>query len=269
MKRLLLSFLVLLFFLSGCSFPSTTPPPESTPTEENDLRFDGRRYFFDGNAENFRAEADCFTILTGGVYRVSGTLTEGSLRVCAPADQVVHLIFDGVSIASSYHSPLFLEEAASVVLELADGTVNRLTDAARSEDGTGALPVGCLSANCDLILRGGGTLCVSGRQDAALSVMGDLRLTDAVLSLSASSLGIFVRDRLLMDSGSLTVSASRTGIATDDATSSVGLLRVMGGRLVISATETALHASGEILVKNAEVSLRAPKKYDAPKVTAP
>lgn len=274
MKRFLLIFFVLFLCLGGCAphalseHADTSASADTEKGEEWLLQLDGRRYSFDGSSDCLVAEEDCLSIVSGGTYRITGTLTEGALRIDAPPDQVVRLILDGVSVTSSYHAPLCIREAACVVLELEEGSVNRLTDTERQGNGS-TIPDGCLVADCDLVIKGKGSLYLSGRQDTALVCEGDLHLSEASLSVSAPSVGVWVRDRLRMEGGSLTVSSAKRGIVTDSGDASAGLLDFSGGRLTVSCTETALVASRQIRLRQTETSLRAPSKYQAPSIDAP
>ena len=111
MKRsplaLLASLLLLSLLLTSCSpsnLPSVSEPdPSAEPvSEERLLTFDGRRYSYEGGAEEILVQEDRITLLAGGTYRLRGTLTEGALRISAPPDEPVRLILDSVSITSSY-----------------------------------------------------------------------------------------------------------------------------------------------------------------------
>ncbi len=270
MKRFFLALLSLLLVLGGCTSSAQTVPVEKEPAtpssaEERLLVFDGRRYSFDGTADELSAREDRITILSGGTYRIRGTLTEGALRISAPPDATVRLILDSVSITSSYHPPLFAEEAACVILIAEEGTVNRLTDGARTRSDSSESR-GCLVSRCKLILGGNGTLCISGKQSEALICEDDLHLSDLSLSLSAPHRGVLVRDRLRMESGALTVSAAKEGVVADGGVASVGSLEFLGGRLTLSCTEVALVATSRIHIGQARVSVSAPTRYHAPVV---
>ncbi len=139
--RFLFPILLLTFslLLSSCAL---SIPKEETQTEAVDsvptLTFDGRRYRYSGNASDIAVEGDSLTIQRAGVYRLSGTLSDGVLRVDVSRGETVHLILDGVSISSSRAIPLEIRSAACVILELADGSVNTISDFATE---TGILSV--------------------------------------------------------------------------------------------------------------------------------
>jgi len=69
------------------------------------------------------------TITEAGVYVLSGTLDDGQVIVDVPNDQKVQLVLNGVSLNSSSSAPLYIKEADKVVLTLAEGTENTVSDA--------------------------------------------------------------------------------------------------------------------------------------------
>ena len=82
------------------------------------------------------------TITAAGTYRINGTLTDGQLVVEVPGDGVVTLILDGADITSSTGSALLVSDAQSVVVQLADGTQNTLSDASTyAQTGTSTPPI--------------------------------------------------------------------------------------------------------------------------------
>ena len=265
--------LTLSLLLSSCALPTRidTPPAE---TEADDsvptLSFDGRRYRYSGNASDIAVVGDSLTIQKEGVYRLTGTLSDGSLSVEVSRGETVHLILDGVSLSSSHATPLNIRSAACVILELADGSVNTVSDTARAPEKEGE-SLACLSADSNLILCGEGNLSISGRAGYALSCEGNLEIESAHLSLSSPEVGARVRDRLILHSGTLTVTTAKVGIVADDAAGAVGRIEIHGGYLVASCSETALSAGNAILADGGSASLRAPRLYSSPTllITAP
>ena len=69
------------------------------------------------------------TISKDGIYVLQGTLTDGQVVVEAGKEATVKLVLDGADLSCQDGAPLYIKEAGRVVLTLADGTVNALTDA--------------------------------------------------------------------------------------------------------------------------------------------
>ena len=59
---------------------------------------------------------------------VSGSLTDGQLKIIVDKEAKVHLIFAGVSITNANSSAVVIEQAEKVITTLAADTTNTLTD---------------------------------------------------------------------------------------------------------------------------------------------
>jgi hypothetical protein len=68
------------------------------------------------------------TITAAGTYNITGTLSNGQVKVETSEAGDVRLYLNGVSITSSAASPVEIESAERVIIVLADGTQNYLTD---------------------------------------------------------------------------------------------------------------------------------------------
>lgn len=69
------------------------------------------------------------TITAAGTYRISGSLSDGALVADTADEDVVQLILDGVDVTSSTGSAVEVVDASEVILELAEGSENMVTDA--------------------------------------------------------------------------------------------------------------------------------------------
>ena len=92
------------------------------------------------------------TITSAGSYIISGTLTDGSIKVNCSEKGTVRLILNSASISSSSTAPVVVE-GSKVPCNSADGTTNTITDKTRQsvddEDFSSAV-----YSKADLVLTG-------------------------------------------------------------------------------------------------------------------
>lgn len=121
------------------------------------------------------------TIAAAGTYRITGAVTNGQIVVDTDDDAVVRLVLNGVDIANSSGSAIAIDDARKVVVMLADGTQNRVSDAASypSPDATTDEPNAAISSTADLTIAGAGTL----------TVVGDDGINGAVASMARQRMG--------------------------------------------------------------------------------
>ena len=77
--------------------------------------------------------ADDVTITDGGVYVLTGTLTDGRVLVNAPGADVT-LVLQNADITCTDSSALYIYKAANVLVYLPDGTASTLTDGSSYDD---------------------------------------------------------------------------------------------------------------------------------------
>lgn len=267
MKRYFLIFLALfmIFAVPACSPPSSdsdTPTPSKSSTEEKYLFFEERRYTYTGEEHDVAIENDRLIIQASGTYRLSGHLKEGAIGIRVAPDETVRLILAGISIQSTRHAPLHVESAACVTLELESGCVNTFSDTSRTKETKEEfLPVSCIEAYSNLIIEGEGSLVISGRAACALACSESIFVQSGQITLSATETGLWVRDRLQFQDGSLTVTSAQYGIVVSEESFSVGVLEILGGRFSMVCNEVALSAGTRIDVSAGEASLKAPVLY--------
>ena len=147
---LLLAALLLTAALSGCgetagepsesvpqtavTAPAESAAPQETPAPE-EPEDDGVTWItladgeikIDGKGAGVEQGLDKVTIKSGGVYHLTGTLTNGRVVIKANPDDAVELILDGVDITSQGNDAIFCKKAGTLRITLAEGTENSLT----------------------------------------------------------------------------------------------------------------------------------------------
>ena len=117
------------------------------------IRLEGDHILIDGTGAE--AKDGVLTIGLGGVYVLSGELADGRIQISAPKQERIHLIFDGVSIHCEDDAPLYIRQARKVILTLADGSQNILSDGADYLYGHGDQTAdGAVFSRADLSING-------------------------------------------------------------------------------------------------------------------
>ena len=150
---------------------------------------------------------DKVTVTSGGSYRVTGTLTNGQIVVNAPEETVV-LALDGASVACENSAALYVVAAKKVVLSLVSGSENALASTGEYVQTDDNTVDAALFSKDDLTIKGSGALAVS----------------------SETGHGIVSKDELKIQSGTLTVTAAKKGLAAND------LVEITGGETYVSGS---------------------------------
>ncbi|MBN1249991.1 MAG: carbohydrate-binding domain-containing protein, partial [Anaerolineae bacterium] len=160
--------------------PTTAPTPEAASTvvpvdyggddletnlveeDVSQITLAGDAIVFDGRGATVSGSS--IIITSAGTYAITGTLDDGQVIVDTVDEETVRLVLNGVSIASSSSAPIYVANADKVVITLADGTENTVTDSEAyvlADAGTDE-PNATIFSHDDLTINGTGSLTVHG-----------------------------------------------------------------------------------------------------------
>jgi len=205
-------------------------------------------------------EGDVVTINAAGTYRISGSLSNGQVLVDASDGDLVRLILDGVAISNATTSPVWVVNAEKVVVILAAGSQNTLTDAtdylypAADVDE----PNAALFSAADLTITGEGSLTVSGNHNDAIASKDGLIISGGDIMVTATDDGIRGKDYLVVTGGTLTVTAGGDALKADNADdAALGYVAITGGTLDLTAGTDAIDATTAAIVDGGSLAISA------------
>lgn len=190
-------------------------------------------------------------IINGGTYKISGSLTDGQIVVNTDSEESVKLVFDGVNIKNADNAPVFIEKAEKVIINLADGTKNYITDgtsyifASSDEDE----PNAALFSKSDLTLYGNGELTVTANYKDGIASKDGLIIKSGTVTVTANDDGIRGKDYLVINSGTFTVKSSADGLkSNNDEDTSKGYIQITGGDYTIVSGTDAIAAQTDVII---------------------
>lgn len=192
--------------------------------------------------------ADDVTITDGGVYVLTGTLTDGRVLVNAPGADVT-LVLRDADITCVDSSALYIYKAANVLVYLPDGTASTLTDGSSYDDSgsfsstTDEEPNACLYSKSDLVIAGGGTLTVTGNANNGITGKDTLKIEGTAVNVTAANHGINGKDCLVLKQANVTVTSGGDALrATNDSDSALGCILIGASVLTLTAGEDGIQA---------------------------
>jgi hypothetical protein len=235
-------------------------PETAAATGENaaTITLDGTTISADSPA--FTVDGTTATITAGGTYTLSGTLADGQIVVDSADETPVVLVLNGVSLSSASSAPLYVKQAASVEVVLADGSANALVDTASYVYASADMdePNAALFSDVDLRISGTGTLNVSGNFNDGIASKDGLVLASGNITVTAVDDGIRGKDELIVKAGTLSVNAGGDGLKADnDEDATKGYVAIEGGTLDITAGGDGISAATDLLATGGEVTIVA------------
>ena len=192
--------------------------------------------------------ADDMTITDGGVYVLTGTLTDGRVLINAPGADVT-LVLRDADITCTDSSALYIYKAANVLVYLPDGTASTLTDGS-SYDYSDSFsstadeePNACLYAKSDLIIAGSGTLTVTGNANNGITGKDTLKIDGTAVNVTAANHGVNGKDCLVLKQANVTVTSGGDALrATNDSDSALSCILIGASALTLTAGEDGIQA---------------------------
>ncbi|MBQ8288008.1 MAG: carbohydrate-binding domain-containing protein [Clostridia bacterium] len=203
-------------------------------------------------------------ITAGGSYLLGGDFN-GQVLVNAPETDKVQLVLAGCSVSYSDGSPILCERADKLVITLADGTQNTVTDngsgyidVADGEDDPNTRTAGAIHAKCAMTINGSGTLTVKANYHNGIHTKKTLKLVDGTVTVEAADDGFKGKNAVAIRGGTLTVISGEDGIqCSEEENTSHGYIWIEGGTVNITAEGDGLDASLYLIQKGGEVTVNA------------
>lgn len=196
------------------------------------------------------------TITAAGTYVLSGTLSEGQIVVNCTTKGTVRLILNGATISNSSAAPVVVMDAKKVLITLADGTNNVITDSARAaaqdEDYSGAV-----SSKADLVFNGTGTLNVTANYRNGIKSSDDLKIVSGSYQITSKEDGMIGKDLLGIKNGSFVIQAGADGMkSTYDTDTTKGNIILEGGEYHITSANDGIQAENILVVRGGTYDIK-------------
>ena len=206
-----------------------------------DIIFEEEHIFITPDAA-IQKKGSTVEILRGGTYVVKGELSDGQIVVDTGSEEEVTLKLNGVSLACSFGSPIYVKQAKKLTLKLKDGDENLIVDKRKAEEDKD-LEKACIYARSDLKVKGEGSLTVKGGNWHGLFSSKDLKVKSGTIRVEAEGHGLHGKKSVLIEDGSLDIKAGTNGIH------SRGTLDITGGKVHIDAGRYGMYAFTHLIVK--------------------
>lgn len=191
------------------------------------------------------------TITQAGTYKIKGTLSNGQVIVRTEDEEPVKLILDGINIKCSSSAPLFVQKARKVIIILSEGTQNFLSDGTTYTLVDGE-PGAALFSNSYLAFSGGGSLSVTANYKDGISSDDEIVIDSGTISVSAEDDGIRGKDFLYIRDGKISVSSKGDGLKSDNSEDpSLGWIEIDTGEIgIVSDAGDGINAASTLKIND-------------------
>ena len=192
------------------------------------------------------------TISQAGTYVLTGSGKNLKLVVEAADTDQVHLVFQNLTLEGE-GSLLRINKAQEVVISLAEGSQNALTESQASDD---EKVKATIHSQVPLTLNGTGNLTLTALTKNALEVGDDLKVLGGTYTVKAANHGFKTEGALDIEAATLSIEAGKDGLhAEHDETTERANISLNPTQLSIAATEDGVDAGNELTIKGGTITV--------------
>ena len=199
------------------------------------------------------------TITSSGIYRITGSLTDGSILINTGSKGEVKLILDNVSIKNSIGPAINCISSDDLVIELVGE--NYLTDGTKYSTDLDEDIKSTIYSKADLTFEGDGELSVTANYQDAIVSKDDLKFNSGTYHISAIDDGIYGKDSVYITDGTFDIAVKGDAIkSTNETDMGKGFVLIENGNLAIAAGDDGIHAINSFIVQNGIIDIT--KSYE-------
>ena len=181
----------------------------------------------EGDYDGYKIDGTALTIQAAGVYSVSGSCADGSIKVKKGVTGVT-LILSGLTLTSADTAPITCAKSTGVTIAAAAGTVNTLTDSAKNNDET--YPDNENAENAVIKCKDGSQVTICGTGTLKLTANGKNGIKSGATTDTEGEAWLKVRGVTL-----------EINAGVNDGINAEQLLEIAGGTVTVSAADDGIH----------------------------
>ena len=213
------------------------------PTSRVTITYDGDKATVSGTVAGVMAKTNGAHVIISSTkkniaYTLKGTTTNGSFKLYSTNKTQVTL--EDVDITNPTGAAINIQSGKTMLIELADGTTNKLTDGTSYTMTSGEDQKGTFFSEGQLVFSGKGSLDVLSVGGHGIVSDDYIRVRGGNITVDAVRDGINTNDRFLMYGGVVTVTARQDGLDIGK-----GYIEIGGGKLTVNSVDEGITASYE------------------------
>lgn len=196
------------------------------------------------------------TITQAGTYILSGSLSNGQIRIEASNEDRVILVLNTVEISNADSAVIYGLQADKTTIILAEGSENIISDGStyvygENDNEEDEEPNAAIFSKDDLFLTGKGSLKINANYNNAVQSKDDLVIADGNYEITCVHNAFHGKDSLTILDGSFNIDAGHNAFHTK------GNLVTDGGTFTIKAAKKGFHADEQLVINGGNIDITA------------
>ena len=233
--------------------PKKTDDPETVDTEKIIDYTDSKNYLYDFDSKETISKSNVITIDSSGTYKLKGHNDKYRFIVDSE-NSIIKFIFSNFT-TSQIDNLINIKKANKVIIELEDGSTNKIVSDAIETEKTKKMVIIKTKANLDII--GNGKLIVDStgtliRSDESVNIK------NATLEINNINSGIDIKGNFKIEDGTTYILANEQGLYSD------GNINIENSTFVIRTEGIALKNKGLFIINSGKVFIASGEEIQKP-----
>ena len=207
------------------------------------------------------ADNKTIDITDEGVYTISGSAENCTIRVNADDSAKVQLVLDGVDIENEDFPAIYVLSAYKVFITTTD-TENLLTVSGKftsdGENNTDAV----IYSKDDLVLNGTGTLNVTSYYGNGITCKDDMKITGGTYNIKAALDAFEANDTISVYDGNFNITTNKDGFHCEN-DEAEGSITISGGTFTINGGSDGIQACAVLQIDGGDFNITAAEGLEA------
>lgn len=209
------------------------------------------------------SDGETLSITEAGIYVISGSAEDCTIRVEAADDAKVQLVLDGVSITNADFPAIYVISADKCFVTTTDSENSLTVTGSFTSDGDTNTDAVIFSKD-DLVLSGTGSLEITSNYGNGISCKDDLKITGGAYTITSAEDAVEANDSIAVCGGDFTIAADKDGLhCENDEDNSIGWIWIAGGSFNITAGSDGIQATTGLQIDDGQITVSASEGLEA------
>lgn len=203
------------------------------------------------------------TITEEGVYILTGTASNFTVKVEADKEAKVQLVLDGLNVTNDDFPVIYVVSADKCFVTTTNSENTLSVTGAFTADGDTNTDAVIYSKD-DLVLNGLGTLTITSAAGNGISGKDDIKFTGGTYNIRSEKDSIEANDSISVYNGTFNITSSKDGLHSENSDDdSVGWIYIQNGSFTINASSDAIQATTVCQIDGGTFNLTASEGIEA------
>ncbi len=190
-----------------------------------------------------------------GVYTVSGTAKNCTIRINADEKAKVQLVLDSVDIENENFPAIYVLSADKVFITTTDSDNTLTVSGQFTADGDNNTDAVIYSKD-DIVLNGTGTLNITSNYGNGITSKDDMKITGGTYNIKSSLDAFEANDSISVNAGTFNITTNKDGFHCEN-DEAEGTITISGGTFNIKSSSDAVINDGNITINASDDGINA------------